>query len=66
MLFLNGDDALRCLDACHAWYRPLAEVLVGAGLRIGEAIALEWRDVDWDASALNISRSRGTMGQAGR
>ena len=31
-------------------YRPLAEVLIGAGLRIGEAIALEWRDVDWDTS----------------
>jgi integrase len=28
-----------------------------AGLRIGEAIALEWRDIDWDASALNISRT---------
>src|SRR5438552_4055226 len=37
--------------------RRLAEVLIGAGLRIGEAIALEWRDVDWDGSALNISRA---------
>ena len=28
-----------------------------AGLRIGEAIALEWRDVDWDGSALNVTRA---------
>ena len=57
MLYLNREEALRYLDACRAWYRPLAEVLIGAGLRIGEAIALEWRDVDWDGSALNITRA---------
>ena len=53
MLYLNREEAPRYLDACEAWYRPLAEVLIGAGLRIGEAIALEWRDVDWDGSALD-------------
>ena len=45
------------LGACSEWYRPLAEVLIGAGLRIGEAIALEWRDVDWDGHALNVVRA---------
>ena len=48
MHYLNRETGARYLDACEAWYRPLAEVLIGAGLRIGEAIALEWRDVDWD------------------
>ncbi|MGH2974097.1 MAG: tyrosine-type recombinase/integrase [Solirubrobacterales bacterium] len=57
MLYLNREDALRYLEGCKGWYRPLAETLIGAGLRIGEAIALEWRDVDWDGSALNISRA---------
>jgi integrase len=57
MCFLNRDDARRYLDACSPWYRPLAEVLIGAGLRIGEAIALEWRDVDWDGCALQIVRA---------
>jgi integrase len=57
MQYLNRADALRYLEACDARYRPMAEVLLGAGLRIGEAIALEWRDVDWDASALNIART---------
>ena len=57
MLYLSREEALRYLDACRPWYRPLAEVLIGAGLRIGEAIALEWRDVDWDGSALNITRA---------
>lgn len=57
MLFLNREDARRYLSACRDWYRPLAEVLVGAGLRIGEAVALEWRDVDRDGSALEVRRT---------
>ena len=57
MHFLDRDQARRYLVACPPWYRPLAETLIGAGLRIGEAIALEWRDVDWDASALSITKT---------
>jgi integrase len=57
MHYLTREQAHRYLDACEDWYRPLAEVLIGAGLRIGEALALEWRDIDWDSSALNISRT---------
>lgn len=57
MHYLNREQALRYLGNCHDWYRPLAEVLIGAGLRIGEAIALEWRDVDWDGAALSITRA---------
>ncbi len=57
MLYLSREDAHRYLDSCSNWYRPLAEVLVGAGLRIGEAIALEWRDLDWDGHAIVVSRA---------
>ena len=57
MHYLNRKEARRYLEACKPWYRPLAEVLIGAGLRVGEAIALEWRDVDWDGSALSITRA---------
>ncbi|MCW3047584.1 MAG: phage integrase [Solirubrobacterales bacterium] len=57
MLYLNRDDARAYLDAAPGRYCPLAETLIGAGLRIGEAIALEWRDVSWDAGLLTISRT---------
>jgi integrase len=57
MLYLSRTELPIYLAACSDWYRPLAEVLVGAGLRIGEAIALEWTDVDWDTPALKISRA---------
>lgn len=57
MLFLTREEAVRYLGACRDWYLPLAETLLGAGLRIGEAIALEWRDVNWDGSSIKVSRA---------
>jgi integrase len=57
MRVLTREEARAYLDACPAWYRPLAEVLIGAGLRVGEAIALDWNDVSWDSSALNVSKA---------
>ena len=44
------------LNACAGDYGPLAEVLIGTGLRISEALALEWGDVDWRGKALVIRR----------
>lgn len=57
MSYLNREDARAYPEACSGWYQPLAETLIGAGLRIGEAIALEWRDVDADGCALQISKA---------
>jgi integrase len=34
------------LDSCSAVYRPLAEMLIGAGLRISEALALKIGDLE--------------------
>lgn len=45
------------LDACEATYRPLAEVLIATGLRISEALALRWSDVDFDRSVITVFRS---------
>jgi hypothetical protein len=54
------------LDACTAHYRPLAELLIGAGARISEALALTWNDIDLDqglvhirANARAVARPRG-------
>jgi integrase len=46
---LEGHDLARLLDhACS--YRPLFELLVDTGLRIGEALGLTWADVDYEAA----------------
>ena len=61
---LTAPQARAYLDAAPATYRVMAEVLIGAGLRIGEVIALEWRDVDHEAGTLRVERAykRGLVG----
>jgi integrase len=54
------------LDSCSVVYRPLAEVLVGSGLRISEAIALQLGDLELEESGGVIvvyrSRKKGKVG----
>ena len=39
------------LDSCAEVYRPLAELLIGSGLRISEALALTVGDLELEAPA---------------
>ncbi len=54
------------LDSCSDVYRPLAEVLIGSGLRISEALALRIGDLELDDSGGVIvvyrSRKKATVG----
>ncbi len=57
MDYLRLNEIPLYLDACAPAYRPLAEVLIGSGARIGEAVALTWGDIDWQGSAIVIARA---------
>jgi integrase len=48
------------LDACSALYRPLAELLIGSGLRISEALALRVSDLELEqgGGVIVVYRSR--------
>ena len=48
----------RYLDACADCYRPLAEFLIGTGVRISEALGLRWTDLDLEAGVVRIARQR--------
>jgi integrase len=61
MDYLRVDEIPRYLDACDELYRPLAETPIATGLRISEALALTWDDVDWSARSLRV-RSRKARG----
>lgn len=47
------------------WARPLIYLLILGGLRIGEASALQWGDVDWDKRTVLVRRARKRDGTVG-
>jgi integrase len=53
------------LDSCSAVYRPIAETLIGSGLRIGEVLALRISDLELGPSGGTVvvyrSRKRGEV-----
>lgn len=53
------------LDGCSAEYRPLAETLIGSGVRIGEAVALTIEDVHLDKGAIIVYRAVKRRGRIG-
>lgn len=63
MDYLRLDEIPRYLDACEDVYRPLAETLIASGVRISEALALRWDDVDFTTRTLRILRSRKAEGR---
>jgi integrase len=58
--YLRLDEIPRYLEGCSDTYRPLAETLIGSGLRIGEALALRVSDLELDdtGGAIVVYRSR--------
>jgi integrase len=53
------DNAARCR---HGQRRALVAALVFAGLRIGEALALRWSDVDLERGTINVRTSKTDAG----
>lgn len=53
----TGEEVTQIVSTTEEQYRVLYSLLAGTGLRIGEALALEVRDVSPDASTIRIQRS---------
>jgi integrase len=58
--YLRLDEIPRYLDACSDVFRPLAELLIGSGLRISEALALRIADLELEETdgTVVVYRSR--------
>lgn len=50
------------LKAADPYMRPVVAVLAGAGLRVGEAVALDWRDVSLAAGTLIVRTAKTDAG----
>ena len=58
-------EALRDLSWEHErGFAPFLEVLVGTGMRRGEALGLKWEDIDFEARTGMIRRSIHSRGQS--
>jgi integrase len=51
------------IDAADSYMRPLVATLAGAGLRIGEAVALNWRDVKLGTGTLIVREAKTAAGE---
>lgn len=60
--YLRLSEIPRYLESCSAAYRPLAELLIATGMRIGEALGLTWRDIDFENRAIRVIRARKATG----
>lgn len=55
--FLTTEQAKKLLAACETnKYGPLFKTLILLGLRSGEALALQWSDINWADSKILISK----------
>lgn len=55
---VRGDERLRQMDMVD-----LIEFIAGTGVRISEAIGLDWSDVDLDAGTVTVRKSKTTAGE---
>jgi integrase len=65
--FLNPDESRKLLDAVlehfPRWF-PFFLTALRTGMRVGELIALQWEDIDWNGKFIEVRRaiSRGEVG----
>ncbi len=59
MEVLSRDDVRRLLSVCGTRDRALVLTLIDSGLRRGEALALDWDDVDFRTGAIHVRRGKG-------
>jgi integrase len=63
--WVEPEQLMALLDGCDSWHRPLIATLAGAGLRVGEAVALDWSDVNLATGTIVVRESKTAAG-AGR
>jgi integrase len=61
--WVEPEQLIALIDAADIYLRPIIATLAGAGLRIGEAVALDWRDVRLGTGTLIVRESKTAAGE---
>jgi integrase len=56
--FLSRDQETRLLGSYAPHVRPVAEALCFQGLRVGEALRVDWAHVDWAGNSLFVAETK--------
>ena len=59
MEVLSREEVKRVLSVCGTRDRAMVLTLIDSGLRRGEALALDWEDVDFHTGAVHVRRGKG-------
>jgi len=59
MEVLSREEVKRVLSVCGSRDRALVMTLIDSGVRRGEALALNWEDVDFPTGAVHVRRGKG-------
>ena len=60
--WVEPEQLLSLIEAANKRHRPIIATLAGAGLRVGEACALDWRDVNLATGTLTVRESKTEAG----
>ena len=61
--WLNVEQICFFVEAAKSFERPLVAVLVGCGLRISEALSLDWLDINLSTATIYIGESKTEAGE---
>jgi integrase len=59
---VEPEQLMALLAAADGYHRPILATLAGAGLRVGEALALDWRDLNLATGTLTVRDAKTDAG----
>lgn len=60
--WVEPEQLMALLESASSTMKPVLAILAGAGLRVGEAVALDWRDVNLATGTLTVRQAKTDAG----